>query len=78
MSAPDASYRDRELARMEATLDALDQRRIFVSARRMSARKHSRSPNWVFAMDLYCLGSTYAFAMCRRLGLDPDSAKVDP
>lgn len=44
---------------------------ILRNARRMFARKHAKSPNWVIVMELFGLGSTYAHRLCRDLGFDP-------
>ena len=60
-----------EAEHMEARLSApIDPFIVFANARRLAKRK--RDKNWVFAGDLFGLGSTYAYAMCRRLGLDPE------
>lgn len=66
----------REVERMNATLDRLTMLRAFQGARRLARRK--RDPNWVFAMEMFGLGSTYAWAMCERMGVDPDSTSADP
>lgn len=63
-----------EIKRMDERLDAIPMRSVFIAARRMASRKHGRQPNWVFAMDLFGLGSTYAWRMCKRMGFDPDSS----
>ncbi|RUU79993.1 hypothetical protein [Mesorhizobium sp. M7A.F.Ca.MR.362.00.0.0] len=68
--------REAENKRMNDTLDAIDPRRAFVNARRICARRYQRSPNWVLAMELFGLGSTYSFALCRRFGIDPESCKL--
>jgi hypothetical protein len=60
---------------MNATLDRLTMLRAFQGARRLAKRK--RDPNWVFAMEMFGLGSTYAWAMCERMGVDPDSTSAD-
>ncbi|SFF17190.1 hypothetical protein [Methylobacterium sp. yr596] len=65
----------REAEQMHATLDRLTMLRAFQGARRLAKRK--RDPNWVFAMEMFGLGSTYAWAMCKRMGLDPDSTSAD-
>lgn len=67
---------DLERTRMNETLDAIDPRRAFMNARRICKRQYQRSPNWVLAMELFGLGSTYSFALCRRFGIDPESCKV--
>ncbi len=67
-----------EIARRNATLDAITHRTAFANARRMANKNFRRQPNWVFAMDLYDLGSTYAWAMCERMGLDPEAKTATP
>lgn len=64
-----------EYDRMNATLDKLTMLKAFQGARRLAKRK--RDPNWVFAMELFGLGSTYAWGMCKRIGVDPDSTSAE-
>jgi hypothetical protein len=52
--------------------------RIFRGVRHICARQWQRSPNWVVAMELYGTGSTYAHAICRRIGIDPDARSATP
>lgn len=63
---------------MEDTLNNVSQRTIFANARRVCKRKYQRSPNWVLASKLFGLGSTYSYALCRRLGVDPDGRDMKP
>jgi hypothetical protein len=42
------------------------------SARCRDSRKGYLHPRWVAVMDCFGLGSTYAYELCRRFGLDPD------
>lgn len=67
-----------EAERMQAAFDRITHRRIMTAARRLSARTHRRLPNWSFAMDLFGLGSTYAWALCERMGIDPDATTLTP
>lgn len=67
-----------EISRMYRTLDNLSMLTAFRNARRICARKYQRSQNWVLAMELFGLGSTYAYAMCRRIGVDPESCSAAP
>lgn len=69
---------DTEQERMERTFDNIDLRRVFSNARRICKREYQRSPNWVLAMQLFGLGSTYSFAICRRFGIDPESRTIAP
>lgn len=61
---------------MEATLDAITMLRAFQGARRLARRKRDR--NWIFAMEMFGIGSTYAWGMCNRMGIDPDGFTADP
>lgn len=45
---------------------------IFANARRICKRQYQRTPNWSLAMEIFGLGSTWAYALCRRIGADPD------
>lgn len=67
---------DTEAARMAAKLDNLSPRIILSNARRISTG-YTRKPNWILAMFLFGLGSTYARALCVREGIDPDSNGIE-
>lgn len=43
---------------------------IILNAERLAKRK--RDPAWVFVHDLFAVGSTVAFNLCRHAGIDPD------
>jgi NaMN:DMB phosphoribosyltransferase len=61
---------------MSADTPVCDRERvIFMNARRVCKREYQRGPNWVLASEVFGLGSTYSFALCRRVGVDPE-AKV--
>lgn len=45
---------------------------VIRGARRIAAVKYRKSPNWVIAMELYGLGSTFARHLCLEHGVDPD------
>lgn len=62
-----------ERERMEAKLASITRREIFARARGMLAQKHRRDPNWVVAMELFGLGSTFAWGICLEMGIDPDA-----
>jgi hypothetical protein len=47
-------------------------RRAVHSARDRHSRKGVKHPRWVAVMNTFGLGSSYAHALCRRYGLDPD------
>lgn len=50
--------------------------RIAVSnTRRICARRWKRSPNWVLVSELFGLGSTYSFFLCRYIDIDPEAKK---
>jgi hypothetical protein len=50
-----------------------DKRDALVLANVRRIVKRSRMPNLVLAMETFGFGSTSAYMMCNRLGLDPDS-----
>lgn len=64
-----------QAATMRIALDNITMLRAFQGARRLAKRK--RDPNWVFAMEMFGLGSTYAWGMCERMGVDPDSTSAE-
>lgn len=45
---------------------------VLANARRICKRDYQRLPNWALAMDIFGLGSTWARALCQRVGVDPD------
>ena len=53
--------------------DTIRGRVILQNARRMCAMRWRKSPNWVIASELFGLGSTYSYGLCRRLGIDPEA-----
>lgn len=68
--------RDAEAARMEAELSKLDDPRVrcaILNARRICARRWKKSPNWSLASEVFGLGSTYSWNLCKRHGIDPDA-----
>ncbi|MEI9428679.1 hypothetical protein [Mesorhizobium sp. Cs1299R1N3] len=77
-SFPNANAAPTEQERMNATLNAISLRIIFANARRMVRGTRGRQPNWALARDLFGLGSTYATALCRRIGVNPDGFSADP
>jgi hypothetical protein len=42
------------------------------NARRMAKAEYKRKPNWVLAMELFGVGSTYAHEYCKAAEVDPD------
>ncbi len=76
---PESEKHARALANMNEVLDArqANHRRVFASARRVSRAMFNGASNWSFAMELYGLGSNYAYAMCERIGVDPERSVVD-
>ncbi len=53
--------------------DAIHVNIIMSNAVRVGSRDFKRQPNWVIAMNIFGLGSSYAFELCRVLGLDPEA-----
>lgn len=47
-------------------------RRAIRGARARQTRKGEKHPRYVAVMDLFALGSTFAYQLCRRYGLDPE------
>jgi hypothetical protein len=66
---------DAETLRFEETMRSKTPRQILASVRRLLP-KHRRIPNWALAMEVYCVGSTYGFWICREHGIDPDAYKI--
>lgn len=71
----DAERTDRDVTAM--TPDPKMAWQVFRNARGLLSRRWQREDNWVVAMELYGVGSTYAFAICRRIGIDPTSRSAD-
>lgn len=55
---------------VESIPDAELLRRAVVQAR--AHRSRGYQPRWVAVMDCFQLGSTYAWQLCERFGLNPD------
>lgn len=51
---------------------------VMANARRICSRRFQRLPNWALAMEAFGLGSTWAWALCERIGVDPDSCTMKP
>ena len=65
-----------EQLRFEETMRSKTPRQILANARRIACRRLKRAPNWVLAMDVFAVGSTYAHWICKDAGIDPDSTKT--
>lgn len=50
-----------------------DKRDALILANVRRVVKKTRMPNWVLAMETFGFGSTSAWEMCGRIGLDPES-----
>lgn len=61
------------------TIDApgVSERQVLANARRICAQKYKRQPNWVLAMEAFGLGSTWARALCLRVGVHPDGNTME-
>lgn len=56
----------------------VSERTILANARRICAQRYKKQPNWVLAMEAFALGSTWAWALCERIGVDPDGCTMEP
>lgn len=65
-------------AHMDRTFESITVRHVFANARQIARLRKAGGPNWVFAMDLFGLGSSYATEICRRMGIDPDATTATP
>lgn len=60
---------------MGTVLDIADEellRRAVKNARVRDARRGSKHPRWIAVQDAFSLGSTYAYQLCQRFGIDPE------
>lgn len=53
-------------------------RQLVYSAHFMATRAEKRAPAWSFVGSLFNTGSTVAYALCRRLDIDPDAKSIRP
>jgi hypothetical protein len=54
-----------------------DERIILMNARRLlPLYKKRRVSNWSLAMEIFGVGSTWARAICARVGADPDGTSI--
>jgi hypothetical protein len=67
----------REEARFREAMAAVTPRHIMARARSIRAQKMKREPNWVLAMSLFSLGSTFAWMLCREQDIDPEGLTVN-
>lgn len=67
-------------SRTEPTIDdpQVLERTVLANARRICKREYQRSSNWVLAMNVFGLGSTWAYELCRRIGVNPDGRTMEP
>lgn len=49
---------------------------IMSNARRMAGRRFKSVPNWSLAMELFGVGSTYGWKICRLARIDGDSTST--
>ncbi|WP_058602431.1 hypothetical protein [Aureimonas ureilytica] len=63
---------------MSRTFERITVRHVFANARQIARTRKASGANWVFAMDLFGLGSTYAHEICLRMGIDPDASTATP
>lgn len=46
---------------------------LLASAQRIARRRTLAEPTWSAAKDVFCVGSGYAWSLCKRARVDPDS-----
>lgn len=65
---------------VERTIDnpMVSERTVLANARRLMAQRYRQLPNWALAMEVFGLGSTWAWALCERIGVDPDGRTMNP
>lgn len=66
--------RELEIRNFRKTMRGKTARQILAAVRRLVPR--NRKPNWSLAMDVFCVGSTYGYMICREAGIDPDATKL--
>lgn len=52
-------------------MDEKTPRHILANVRRLLPR--SKQPNWALAMEVFGVGSTYGYWICKEAGIDPDA-----
>lgn len=62
---------DEETRRFNETMREKTPRQILAAVRRLMPR--NKQPNWALAMEVFCVGSTYGYRICREAGIDPDA-----
>jgi hypothetical protein len=62
-----------EEERFRATVACKTPDVILRNVRILLPRWRKKIPNWVLAMEVFCVGSTYGAWICRANGLDPDA-----
>lgn len=57
--------------------DPIRLRVMMSGARRIAKREYKFKPNWSLAMEVFGVGSTYAWKICDRAGIDPDGVSAE-
>lgn len=74
--APQQSPTDLAAQHYQATVaNRIQPAGVIPRVRRIAGRRHAKKPNWVLAMDIFCVGSNYAWGICRDAGLDPEATR---
>lgn len=58
---------------MDNLSDPIRLRVMIGGVRQICNRESKRKPNWVLAMSIFGVGSTYARRICARAGINPDA-----
>jgi len=64
--------------RYRADMAGKTPRQILANVRRLLPRYKAKTLNWVLAMEVYGVGSSFAHEICEEHGIDPDGITIDP
>lgn len=64
-----ATEDDMESIRFNETMQSKTPRQVLAAVRRLMPR--NKKPNFSLAMDVFSVGSTYGYRICREAGIDP-------
>jgi ribosomal protein S13 len=60
-----------ETRHFHKTMAEKTHRHILANVRRLLPR--NKQPNWALAMEVFGVGSTYGYWICKEAGIDPDA-----
>lgn len=64
-----------EMVRYHEAVNRVTHADILRSVRRLAGRRVKGRANWVLAMDVWGVGSTFAHILCHEAGINPEATE---